>query len=801
MELQDSSPGRAAARATRLQRLSGWRRIVFPLGAVLLGLAPLAVLEGVLTVLRVEGQDRQYDPFVGFSRTQPLFELDEKEGVYRTALSRQLHFAAQQFAARKTPGTFRVFALGGSTLRGHPYDTETSFLKWLELELNGRNPSRHFETINCGGVSYASYRLARILDEVLQYQPDLIILAAGHNEFLEDRTYGAIKGRSRLAAWTLERLYALRMVRLASRRRAPRGAGADEGLGRLDPEVNPRLDSASGFASYRRDDAWRQCVVEQYDRSVRDMVRTCRAAHVPLVLVNLGENLRDCPPFKSQHPPGVAVPLLQQWQGWFERGTEREEVDPPAALEAYKKAQSIDGEYALLAYRMARCWDRLGETARARRYYTWAKELDVCPLRMLDEMHERLKRIAAETDTPLADAQELLLQQSPGGIPGDNCYLDHVHPTIGAHQQIAQLLLRTLEERSLIPASRPWGEAQRRRAYRQHFQQLGPAYLANGRRRVEWLEDWARRRRGGGGLLPRDARACLDRGAQLLDYGQYAPAWEEYQRALQQDPRLAGKILDHARALLEQGRDNAAEEILLRLHYEPASAALRPRIELAYGVLLLDAGRVSEAVAVYRRYQGAIESAAERSRDWLALVPDALEPLKAAAQRQAAVAGPDFEAGRDGLARLQLAPNPREASGAAGGRHGNGNAATAETDRAIRLLGEAIRRDPRDCQLYLRRARLFLAQGDLGAALEDSGKAIDAAPGNPQGYKLRAVIHMMQGRVPQAVADLSQALELDPRDTETLKARGAAYRRLGEDTKAKADFSAAEELQGRKSER
>ena len=43
--------------------------------------------------------------------------------------------------------------------------------------------------INCGGVSYASYRLGPILDEVLGYEPDLIMLYTGHNEFLEARTY------------------------------------------------------------------------------------------------------------------------------------------------------------------------------------------------------------------------------------------------------------------------------------------------------------------------------------------------------------------------------------------------------------------------------------------------------------------------------------------------------------------------------------------------------------------------------------------------------------------------------------
>ena len=49
--------------------------------------------------------------------------------------------------------------------------------------------SRTWEVINSGGVSYASYRVANILEELTEYEPDLFVVYTGHNEFLEDRTY------------------------------------------------------------------------------------------------------------------------------------------------------------------------------------------------------------------------------------------------------------------------------------------------------------------------------------------------------------------------------------------------------------------------------------------------------------------------------------------------------------------------------------------------------------------------------------------------------------------------------------
>jgi len=52
--------------------------------------------------------------------------------------------------------------------------------------------------INAGGISYASYRIAKLMEELIRFQPDLFIIYTGHNEFLEERTYREIKQMSPL---------------------------------------------------------------------------------------------------------------------------------------------------------------------------------------------------------------------------------------------------------------------------------------------------------------------------------------------------------------------------------------------------------------------------------------------------------------------------------------------------------------------------------------------------------------------------------------------------------------------------
>ena len=39
-------------------------------------------------------------------------------------------------------------------------------------------------TNRSGGVSYASYRVAALMEELVRYEPDLFVIYSGHNEFL-----------------------------------------------------------------------------------------------------------------------------------------------------------------------------------------------------------------------------------------------------------------------------------------------------------------------------------------------------------------------------------------------------------------------------------------------------------------------------------------------------------------------------------------------------------------------------------------------------------------------------------------
>ncbi|MDA7660605.1 hypothetical protein N8702_02740, partial [Verrucomicrobia bacterium] len=150
--------------------------------------------------------------------------------------------------------------MGGSTVQGRPYSVKTSFTSWLRLALQTQDPEKKFEVINCGGVSYASYRLVPVLQECLnQYDPDLILICTGNNEFLEDRSYRFTKKFAPSLDPVLRFARSSRLIQsvisLANHNRS-----SDTPHSTLDGQVNAMLDYERGIERYHRNEAWQTSV-------------------------------------------------------------------------------------------------------------------------------------------------------------------------------------------------------------------------------------------------------------------------------------------------------------------------------------------------------------------------------------------------------------------------------------------------------------------------------------------------------------------------------------------------------------
>lgn len=464
------------------------KRLLFRAAAVMLGLLPLVACELMLRGLGWGQLQDSNDPFIGFSNIHPLFVLNEETGRYEIPKSRQTHFQPDSFAAKKDSREFRIFVLGGSTVQGRPWSIESSFTTWLELHLNAADPTRTYDVVNCGGVSYATYRLAPILEEVLRYQPDLIIFCEGHNEFLEDRSYEPLRVQPAVVTWGIRQASRLHTYNLLRESILHAGRSVQPAIV-LGPEVDARLDWKGGMAEYHRDPTWQADVINHFRASLQRIVRIAASANVPLILVSPVSNLQFAP-FKSEHRANITPAQRDEFDSLLKQASELYATDLGQATELLRRATAIDDQFAQIHYELGNCLLEQGQTAAAREELIKAKEFDICPLRMLEPMKQIIREVAKSTQTPLVDADALIAAKSRSGFPDRQWLVDHVHPSMSGHQLIAEALADKMEELKLVHRQPQWQE-KRETAYREHLASLDHVYFQRGKDRLRSEQGWA----------------------------------------------------------------------------------------------------------------------------------------------------------------------------------------------------------------------------------------------------------------------------------------------------------------------
>jgi tetratricopeptide (TPR) repeat protein len=412
-----------------------------------------ALLELLLAVVGVEPVTQNEDPFVGFAASTPLFVPDELDGAssearVRTAPGKQVWFNDQSFARRKGEKVRRVFCVGGSTTYGRPFDDATSYCGWLRRFLPLVDPGRKWEVINAGGISYASYRVARLMEELAQYEPDLFIVYSSHNEFLERRTYASMFDRDRVGVEVgalLQRSRAWSVVRRAVGR--PRMA-TEPTRERLPGEVDEILNHSSGPSDYHRDPTWTDHVTRHYEWNVNRMISIAREAGAEIVFVTPASNLRDCSPFRSDPSEELTAAQADECHSILDLAeSELREQNSARALALVEPLVRLDPLNARCQFLFGQCLFAAGRYQEAEAAFQQAVDQDVCPLRATSKIKRIVRDVTAQRRVALVDFEaklrQLCVEQHGHACFGREHFLDHVHPTIDVHRRIA---LWTIDE-------------------------------------------------------------------------------------------------------------------------------------------------------------------------------------------------------------------------------------------------------------------------------------------------------------------------------------------------------------------
>lgn len=651
-----------------------------------------AGLELVLAVSGVRPVLLSEDPLVGFADNVPLFvEAAAEDGsvILRTADNQIRWFNYQEFPQHKASTSYRIFCMGGSTTYGRPYSDRASFCGWLRTYLKAADPTRNWEVINAGGISFASYRVARLMDELSRYQPDLFIVYSGHNEFLEERSYG---GLIDLPAWVINlnatlsgtRTYSV-MKKLIDAMQPAVHAAAQQGS-TLSGDVDEILNHSVGPDSYHRDDVLKQQIITHYRLNMRRMVRIARSAGADIVFVQPASNIKDMSPFKSEHKPGLDEQAKQEWQSLYERARELQDAgNADGALAVYRQALDIDDRYADLHYRIGQVLFELGRYDAAETAFRRAIEEDVVPLRILDSMQGIVAEVAAEENVPLIDfpglIREAYLARYEHAIPGEEYFPDHVHTNIEGYRLLGLALFDQLVEQGVATPDASWGEAR--------IEAVGQELIA--------------------GLDPRvEGRALLTLGRVLDWAGKHYEAYHLFQRALEilgPSPRLYDRL---ARSAFICGKYDES------IHYLRETLAHYPGIP-----------EVNTRLAILLEKQGAIDAAIEHCRAELELNPTdhyTHAGLANLLDRQGDDAGalrhyeialelkPDYEYVLVKLAYLLIEHN--------------------RYDEALSHAQEALRINPEQHRAYIALGLIMKNRGEPEQAIEHFSQALRLQPGD-----------------------------------------------------------------------
>ncbi|MDO6719318.1 hypothetical protein Q4575_07905 [Psychrosphaera sp. 1_MG-2023] len=381
----------------------------------------------------------------GFGKTVPLFvESADMPGYLQTNPNIiQRYFANPNAAPNVSPDTvffqknkaettFRIVVQGGSTAAGFPYGRFGSLQGMLEQRFKRTYPHKNIEVINTAMAAVNSYTLMDFVDEIIEIEPDLILIYAGHNEYLGvmgvGSTFAARGGRSATLAFLLLkdlRLYQL-VQTLYTWWNGELSKDGNEPSRSLMSKVAKGQHIAYDSPLYHKG-------IEQFRDNLKVILSKYKAQQIPVLLANLVSNEQDQPPFSS-----IGKVDWQQAVKSSDLSTEQIHLLNKTDDDASK------------AYLSALSFVNNRKFNEALEQFINAKDLDQLRFRAPSAFNQVISDLAAEDGVSLVNVEQLYRQDSRLGIIDQQLMLEHVHPTLRGYFILAESFYTAIKNTGLI---------------------------------------------------------------------------------------------------------------------------------------------------------------------------------------------------------------------------------------------------------------------------------------------------------------------------------------------------------------
>jgi tetratricopeptide (TPR) repeat protein len=391
------------------QMLTGRKLFLFK---ALTLLVPFILLLFLELSLRFGGYGHNTNLFVKYSKDERFMQMNPyaSERFFSDTIN-ATKGSSEIFEVKKAPNTLRIFVLGESTTIGYPYFHNGAFHRWLQYRLMQMYPDRNFEIINTAITAVNSYTLLDFSKQLIQYQPDAIMIYSGHNEYYGALGIGSTSylGSNRFLISTLLKLRELKLVQLLNNA-SKKVTGIFENNQIDTRETLMKRMAARQRIPYGSEDY--QTGLEQFNKNMNEVCRLFSDEKIPVFLSTIVSNEKDLPPFISN-------------------GSGKE-----SAAYFFKLGQL---EYKKRNFKSAL------------QYFVKAKQLDELRFRAPEEINSTIKKIAANyKNVYLVDTKKLFQEHSLNGILGSETLLEHVHPNLYGYAIMSEAFYQAFEKQHLV---------------------------------------------------------------------------------------------------------------------------------------------------------------------------------------------------------------------------------------------------------------------------------------------------------------------------------------------------------------
>ena len=298
----------------------------------------------------------------------------------------------------KSANSYRVFLIGEAALSGWPYSAEHSLQKKLDNLFGDFLTNENIEIITISSAGFNTSQAVDIIPRILELKPDLIVLYTGHNEFYGYQGYSTISSQSKsflfgFAQTLLNKIGVVNSIKYDK---------SVDDLEVLLPFNSDEQIIAASQKEYKK-------IKSQYQSNVNKIISICKENKIQLALTVLSDNY-----------------LL-----------------PPIGVIGGKNHASAD-----IIYNNARmALTRDGNPIKATQLFKKSKDADAFRLRIPEDFIQSLRKISSQSKVSLADVNSEFIKNSHNEIPGDELFLDYIHPNSNGLNIIASVYAKIILEK------------------------------------------------------------------------------------------------------------------------------------------------------------------------------------------------------------------------------------------------------------------------------------------------------------------------------------------------------------------